>query len=185
MPDVPKLAKSHFVDRSAKSDLWDNLDAMPERAGRTLRFMAATGCRPSEAINLEWSQVHLAHRVCVLPEHKTADSTGEPRRIALTDEAIDLLRDTPRTDHPNVFLSRLGKPYTVQGLRSIALAHLGVNPYDLRHTFAQCAIDSGEAPATVTKLLGHKTSGMVGTYAQIRERQLIDAARNLKLRKRA
>lgn len=185
MPDVPKPAKSHFVDRSAKSDLWDNLDAMPERAGRLLKFIAATGCRPSEAIKLEWSQVHRAHRVCVLPDHKTADKTGEPRRIALTDEALAVLRDTPRTDHPNVFLSRFGRPYTVQGLRSIALAHLGVNPYDLRHTFAQCAIDSGEAPATVTKLLGHKTSGMVWTYAQIRERQLIDTARNLKLRKRA
>lgn len=185
MPDAPKMAKARFVDRSAKADLWSNLDAMPKRAGRLLRFLAATGARPSEAIHLLWDQVHFDHRVCALSNHKTADRTGTPRVIALTDEALSVLRDTPRTDHPNVFLSRLGRIYTAQGLRSISLAHLGVNPYDLRHTFAQCAIDAGEAPATVTKLLGHKSSGMVWTYAQIRDQHLIDAARNLKVRRTA
>ncbi len=73
----------------------------------------------------------------------------------------------------------------MQGLRSISRADPGVNPYDLRHTFAQCAIDAGEAPATETKLLGHKSSSMVWTYAQIRERDLIDAAHNLKVRRTA
>lgn len=127
--DSPRLAKSRFVNRASDPHLlWKRLDATPKRAGRILRFIAATGCRPSEAINLTWEQTHPENRVCVLPDHKTADVTGEPRVIALTDEALTVLRETPRTNHPNVFLNRSRRRYIISGLRSIATKHLGVRP---------------------------------------------------------
>lgn len=186
MPDVPKPAKPHFVDRSAEPvSLWSKLDAMPERAGRIFKFMAATGCRPGEAVSLKWEHVHFDHGLCVLPDHKTADRTGKPRVIALTDEAVEALRSVPGTGEGCVFLSRFNQPYSVSGLRSIAVKHLGCTTYDLRHSFAQNAIDAGEAPATVSKLLGHKSSGMVWQYAEIKDRQLVEAARNLKVRRTA
>lgn len=43
-------------------------------------------------------------------------------------------------------------------------------------------IDSGEHPEVVTKMLGHKTSRMVWTYARIRDEQMVEAASRLKLR---
>ena len=114
MPDIPKLAKPRFVDRGTDRDaLWENLTAMPKYSARIFKFLASTGCRPGEAIGLLWDQVRLDHRVCVLPDHKTADKTGEARIIALTDEAIAVLSTTPRTDHPNVFLNTLGVPHKI------------------------------------------------------------------------
>ena len=182
MPDVPRTARAGFVDRSTnRVELWRKLDAMRSPVAQPLRFIAATGCRPGEAVKLEWSHVHIDHRVCVLPEHKTADKTGEPRVLALTDEAIAVLRNVSRTAG-HVFLNRAGKPFTTHGLCTMSRAHLGTNPYSLRHTFAQSCIDDGIAPETVTKLLGHKTSAMVWTYAKIKDHQLIAAAQNLKIR---
>ncbi len=105
--------------------------------------------------------------------------------IALTGEAVEALQSVPRTDGEYVFLSRFNRPYSISGLRSIAVKHLGHTTYDLRHSFAQNAIDAGEAPATVSKLLGHKSSGMVWQYAEIKDRQLVEAARNLKVRRTA
>ena len=186
MPDVPKTAKPGFVDRGTERvELWRKLDAIEGPAGRILRFIAATGCRPGEAINLEWSHVHLDHRVCVLPEHKTAAKTGEPRVLALTDEAIAELRSVPRADGARVFPNLSGGSYTVTRVWALSRKHLGINTYALRHTFAQSCIDDGIAPETVTKLLGHKTSDMVWTYAKIRDRQLVGAAQTLRIRRRA
>ena len=54
---------------------------------------------------------------------------------------------------------------------------------DLRHTFAQAAIDDGVPPEIVTKMLGHETSQMLWTYAQIKNEQLIEAASRLRLRR--
>lgn len=124
----------------------------------------------------------LAMRACVLPRHKTSKKTGEPRIIPLTDEGLAVIRDTPQVGE-YVFLSRFNKPYTVQGLRSIVAKHLGMTTYDLRHTFAQAGIDAGEHPEIVTKVLGHKTSRMVWTYARIRDEQMVEAASHLWLRR--
>ena len=187
MPDVPDLDKSEFTDRSIPWDeLCDTMAALPDRAGRILRFIAVTGCRVGEARRLEWDQVKIAIRKCVLPTHKTSKKTGEPRILALNDAALDVLRETPRSDR-FVFLSRHHRPYTVSGLRSIVRRHFGENhtTYDLRHSFAQAMIDSGEQAEVVTRLLGHKSSKMVWTYSRIRDERLVEAAQVLKLRKGA
>lgn len=92
-----------------------------------------------------------------------------------------MLRETPKaSDH--VFVSRLGGSCTVAGLRSICRRRLDCTPYDLRHTFAAACIDTGLLPEVVTKMMGHRTSDMVWTYARIREEQMVEAAAKLKLR---
>lgn len=70
----------------------------------------------------------------------------------------------------------------MQGLRSIAVRHLAINPGHPRHTFAQACIDDGVVPEIVTKMMGHKTSRMVWTYARIRDEQMVEAASSLRLR---
>ncbi len=182
MPEVPDVKKPRWQDRHVEQDkLWAVLDALPERAGRLLRFVAAAGCRVSEGRLLRWEHVQLARKACVLPRHKTADATGEPRIIRLTDDALNVLAELEPGDG-YVFLNRFGKPYTLSGLRSILKRHGHITPDQLRPSFAQTAIDAGAAPETVTRLLGHKTSSMVWTYATIREDRLDEAARSLRVR---
>ncbi|MBU0641567.1 MAG: hypothetical protein KKB50_22135 [Planctomycetes bacterium] len=62
---------------------------------------------------------------------------------------------------------------------------MGLTTYDLRHTFAQADIDAGEHPEIVTKMLQHKTSRMVWTYAEIRDERMQEAAENLMVRRAA
>ncbi len=61
-----------------------------------------------------------------------------------------------------VFPNRSGSLYTVQGLRSICRRQLGVNPYDLRHTFAQMWIDDGESAEVASALSGTRRARWCG-----------------------
>ena len=69
----------------------------------------------------------------------------------------------------------------MSGLRSILKKHCGITAYHLRHSYAPANIEQGARPKIVTKVLRHKTSPMVWTYAQIRDEQMIEAASKLKL----
>ena len=186
MPEVPAIDKPEYVDRSIDpAKLWAALDALPPRAGRILRFIAATGCRPDEACRLQWKHVKLPLGRCILPRHKTSKKTGEPRRIPLTPESLAVLREDRRDikpDDEHVFLSRFNRPYTVQGLRSIMMKHVGATTYDLRHTFAQAMIDQGYSREQVAAFLGQRTSRMVDEYARERDEQLTEAAAKLIIR---
>lgn len=83
-----------------------------------------------------------------------------------------------------VFLSRLRKRYTSGGLRSILRRHGGVNPYSLRHTYAQPALQT-QPMEVVAALLGHADLETVQTYCQIRDRRAVAAARTLRVVKTA
>ncbi|HON68939.1 MAG TPA: site-specific integrase [Phycisphaerae bacterium] len=185
-PVAPKVPKGVRKARDVEpGKLADALDDLPDRAGHILRFIAATGCRPSEACKLEWSQVHLEAGICILPGHKTAKKTGKPRTIYLTDEASVILRAMlPKGEVPTgpVFRSRLGEPYTSSGLRSILRRHGGINPYSLRHTFAQTALDTLPMEDVAT-LLGHADLATVQTYCQIRDRRAVAAAKSIRIGK--
>lgn len=165
-------------------DVWmaEVLDHLPARAGRILRFIAATGCRPSEACGLEWRDVHHDLGVCILHEHKTGHETGEPRTIYLTEAALEVLRELRPAVGP-VFVSRNGTPYTPAGLRSILRRHSdGMAPYQLRHTFAQNASDSGEVPVEVlARLMGHTNTTTTGFYFHVRDKRALQAAKTIKL----
>jgi len=144
-------------------------------------FIAEVGCRPSEAINLDWSEVRLDEGVCILRRHKTAKATGKTRKVWLTPAAADILRDT-RADIVGdivgaVFLTKLKKPYTRAGLRSIVTRHaqaLGLRVrslYGLRHARAQSILEDGGSLEMVASQLGHASIVMSQRYAQVRDDQ--------------
>lgn len=145
-----------------------------------LRFQVEVGARPSEVCRLRWDAVDLARRVCVLTEHKTAHSTGRSRTVYLTDAAVALLEKQDRTCEW-VFPSRLGKPYTRDGLRAILQRHFpDATPYQLRHTFAQFHTDNDTlSDRDLAGLLGHSSTRMVTVYRKIRETRLRSVAARL------
>ena len=175
MPAMPKPATGpRDVDGDDLAAVWAKL---PKHAKPILTFIVATGCRPGEACRLVWSQVDLDRGVCVVAEHKTA-RVGEVRSIYLTPAARSVLEALTRRTGP-VFVSRLGRPYTPSGLRSI-LRRRGINgAYALRHTFAQHALDSGTKIEDVAKLLGHRSLRQVQTYAQVRDARAREVAASL------
>lgn len=147
-------------------------------AGPLLRFIAATACRPSEACNLDWTNVDMRHGTAVLSAHKTLHH-GHTRTVYLSPAALAALASVP-TKAGTVFLNRHGKPYSAIGLRSI-LRRKGIpGAYCLRHTAAQAWLDDGVDFGVVAGLLGHSDLRTVQIYGQVRNPRLMKAAKGLR-----
>ena len=179
VPGVPSLPKPVKRPRDVPIKLLHKaINELPDRASRIIKFILSTGCRPGEACGLIWEDVDLEHGACVLSNHKKAKQTGKTRTVYLTKDAIGILESIEiRKEY--VFLSRLHKPYTPNGIRSI-LRRRGIPAvYSLRHTFAQNMLENGERIEDVAKLLGHSDLRTVQTYAQVRDTRARQVASNL------
>ena len=137
IPRSPKLAKPvqrpKDLNDGQINDAWSDLR---ERAKRIATFVLETGCRPGEARKLHWADVDLKRNVCILSAHKTA-RTGRPRMIFLTATAQAILEGLPtRTGY--VFLNRLEKPYTEQGLKAIIVAAASTCTLYVTHVRNEC-----------------------------------------------
>ena len=170
MPELPTLEKppKHPRDYS-HADLQKIFTSLPESARPILLFILETGCRPSEACKLRWEHVDLETRLCVIERHKIVKRTGEPRMIALSPAAAEILEAIPKHDG-HVFLNRLKKPFKPGGLRTTLRrctngAHRSV--YSLRHTRAQTILDNGGSLEDVAAILGNSVSTAT-VYAKIR-----------------
>jgi len=184
-PGRVKTPRPHEQDRSR--DAGEIVEALGKirspRAVALLRFVAAMGCRPGEARLLRWDRVDLKHAVCNLSAHKTAAS-GQARTLYLTPPAIEILRAQERRGQW-VFPSRTGKPYTRQGLHSIAYRAGLSSTYALRHTFAQWFLDQGGEGGKpgllqdLQTLLGHRHITTTQIYARVRDQRAREVAGKL------
>lgn len=144
---------------------------------RIIRFIIATGCRPSEACRLDWDNIDMRHATATLPTHKTHHK-GKVRTIYLTPAAMDVLAEC-KTKDGMVFPNRDGNRYTPKHLWQ-SLHRVGIpGAYCLRHTAAQHWLESGLDYGVVAGLLGHSNLQTVQVYAQVRASRLMSAARSI------
>lgn len=135
-------------------------------ASACARFLALTGWRSGEALNLRWREVDLAGRVAALPDTKT----GASLRV-LSRAACDVLRGLGGGG-PDALVFRASRGHgAMTGFPSLfaRIAKLGglsgdVTPHVLRHSFASLANDLGYTEATVGMLVGHRGHGMTRRY---------------------
>jgi integrase len=138
-----------------------------------VRFLWATGCRPSEPSGLTADAVLWAERCAVLSDHKTAHR-GKGRVIYLSDEALGILREQ-QAKHPTGYLFRRpsGGRWTTHSItgkfgRVSRKAGVKVTAYGLRHTFATDALANGVPDAQVAELMGHSgTATLHRHYAHL------------------
>jgi integrase len=149
--------------------------------------LGQTGCRPGEVAKVTAAECLPDRGLWVLPEHKTAKKTGEPRYVVLTGEMVEMTRRLV-TLHPDgpIFRNRRGKKWTRNAVR-IRFRNLrkkfpqltGVVAYSLRGTFATAALEAGVPEASVAALLGHSgTDTLHRFYSKLTKRvnHLQDAA---------
>lgn len=193
----PVRGVRRFADRQRKALLTaeqyrllgaaiDELEAKRNSAGQPvhhlyglacIRFIALTGLRRSEAVNLRWSEVDTKRNVLALGDTKTGESVRP-----LATPAIAMLDGLERiSDH--VFASYPdGPPYsalprlwglvvrTAEKLASDAdgdlpvIALSGITLHSLRHSFAGTAEELGGSLPTIAALLGHRLSGVTAGY---------------------
>lgn len=170
MPDVPTLEKPPRHPRDYdQTQLQEIFGSLPKSPDPILRFILETGCRPSEACRLRWEDVDLSVGLCVIDRHKIVKRTGEPRTIALSPAAREIIEKCPHREG-FVFLNRLKQPFKPGGLRTTlrrCTQKKYSRVYSLRHTRAQSILDNGGSLEDVAAILGN-SANTATIYAKIR-----------------
>ncbi len=170
MPDIPRMEKPPKRPRDyGQQDLEQIFSQLPKGTKPIFRFILETGCRPSEACRLHWEDVELDKNLCTIDKHKVVKRTGEPRTIALSPAAREILDKIPHREG-FVFLNRLKRPFKANGLRSTlwrCTSKKFHSVYSLRHTRAQSILDNGGSLEDVAAILGNSVNTAT-VYAKIR-----------------
>ena len=135
--------------------------AMWPAAIAAARFLALTGWRSGEALNLRWSMVDLTRCIARLPDTKTGESLRP-----LSAAACDMLRAQGRGAVDALVFPPSRGAGTMSGFPSLfeRITKAGglpadVTPHVLRHSYASLANDLGYSEATIGMLIGHKGTG--------------------------
>ena len=149
------------------------ITALPSRLRPIVRFIAETGCRKGEAINLIWDCVDCASG-CVeirARERWTPKTQQSERRIPIGPGLVDLLRFLPR-EGPYVFQGRTpGTPIGnfrkafAAAVRQAGIVRGGkpvrITPHGLRKAHATWQAMNGVPPSVLQDLLGHARGSKV------------------------
>lgn len=153
-------------------------------ASALLRFLTLTGCRVSEAIDLEWRDV-LTDRLH-LRDSKTGPrdvSLGLPVRRFLAACRASLHRPARAPSCPVFPLPGRQNYEAVRSVWVVVKTAAALPPtlriHDLRHSFASHAIMSGETLFSTSKLLGHSRVQMTARYAHLADTALLAAAEKI------
>ena len=136
---------------------------------RVLQLLLLTGARKSEILKARWEDVHLDRHLLTVPLSKS----NRPRHIALSDEAVAVIRNLPR--HPGCSWLFPGhtpdKPLSDIYLfwndlrQKLGIAEVRI--HDLRHTFASILVNAGHSLYEVQRLLGHSDPRTTMRYAHL------------------
>jgi integrase len=165
-----------------------------------VRFLALTGWRSGEALNLTWGEVDLVRRTATLTDTKTGRSV-RPLSIAACDVLKGLTRgadsslvfpatrgDGPMAGFPKIWakISALSKDKEVddgkakQAKKTAKGENQGlpddITPHVLRHSFASLAADLGYSEPTIAALVGHKGQSITSRYIHSADAVLLAAA---------
>lgn len=133
-------------------------------AAALIQFLVGTGCRLTEAAQLQWSQVDLT--AAQLKLHHTKN--GRVRIVPLSPPVMELLQARPRhPKSPFVFWHGEGLVYREFSSTLTRLARLtGVrwSCHDLRHRFAVDFLQRGGNIYKLSKILGHGSVKVTEIY---------------------
>jgi len=154
-------------------------------AASLLWFLALTGCRVGEAIDLTWDDV-LNDRLQL-----RSSKTG-PREVALGNAAAAFLREHRRRSRTVEGTVRSGAVFQLAGGQRYDAVRTAWNVirrkaglpgsfriHDLRHSFASYAVMSGETLFVTSRLLGHRRVQSTARYAHLSDGTLLDAAEQI------
>jgi integrase len=153
-------------------------------ASALLHFLTLTGCRVSEAINLEWRDV--------LPDRlRLRDSKTGPRDVPLG-LAVRRFFKAHRSSAPNNARTPPSPVFALaerQGYETVRKVWMQIRKqaglsttlriHDLRHSFASHAIMSGETLFLTSRLLGHSRIQMTARYAHLADAALLSNAEKI------
>lgn len=149
-----------------------------------IEFIRESGARPGETAALCWSQIDWEKGQAVQVVHKTAKKTGKPRKLPLSERALELLceleavaRDRAHGADPlgHVFLNEAGRKWSSQCLtkRMETVRRRGnlgddVHLHGIRKLAASSWAANGMPPKLIAEILGHTDSKITeSTYIKL------------------
>lgn len=188
-PDNPVRGVVRFADQRRERRLADEeyprlatglatMQSASSVAVACIRFLALTGWRRGEAVNLKWRDLDRKNRTATLGDTKTGRSI---RPVA--NAALDALKGLPtRAGNPYVFPASTGDgpigslPRVFAKVLSNAELPGEITPHVLRHSVASLAADAGLSEATIAGLLGHKLGTVTSRYTHSADAVMLKAA---------
>ena len=141
--------------------LLEAVDARSQMLGWIVRIALETGMRPSELVNLKWSQVDLQRRAVHL------DTRCVPLSKTATEAFAAALANAARPADCNlVFFGEQGRPYAFSNIFSRITKRLGLTA-DLRHE-ARCRLfERGLNIIEVAGVTGHRDLRSLRRYTHL------------------
>ena len=151
-----------FIDRNSVMGLRDYA---------LILFLYASGCRISEALNAQRSDILEGWL-------KIRFAKGEKERVVpLAPIAIEALESYLQAQNMNsayLWLNYRGEQLSRISAYKIVKKYLGVSPHVLRHSFASSLIIGGADLRVVQELLGHSSLETTQIYTHIQKQNLQD-----------
>jgi integrase len=143
-----------------------------------VRFLALSGWRRGEVVNLKWADVDRVRRTATLDDTKTGRSIRP-----LAHAVLDVLAKVPqRKGNPFVFPAAAGEgqigglPRYWHEIRAKAELPADITPHVLRHSAASIGSDAGLSEVAIAALLGHKSGSITARYIHSADAVLLAAA---------
>jgi len=152
LADAEYVALGEALQKAEVAGIWPPAIA-------AMRFLAFTGWRRNEALELRWEEVDLTRRTTKLLDTKTGRSMRP-----LSHAACEVLRQITVSSGGLVFPATRGDGYLAgfkkMWPRIIKLSGLSpdVTPNVLRHSFVSLADELGYSDATIGALVGHRAA---------------------------
>jgi integrase/recombinase XerD len=178
---LPKVLKIDEMEKLINSP--DKNDLFPLRDKAVIELFYSCGLRISECMNLKLEQINLEENVLIVigkGNKQRMIPFGNPAKVAIKEY---MQNERPKiirySDSGHIFLNRLGKKLSRQGLYSIikkyalrACLNMNVSPHTLRHTFATHLLEGEADLREVQTLLGHANITTTQIYTNVSRERL-------------
>src|SRR5215831_9035324 len=171
---------SQIVDVVERAGAWCSRDCAD-----FLRGLAFTGCRKSEAAQVEWHDLDFEKgEIVVRGDPETATKNWEVRRVPMIPDASALFERMHAERPGEALTAKVFRVRECQKALDRACKRVGaarITHHDLRHLFATRCIESGVDIPTVSRWLGHKDGGALAmkTYGHLRREHSIAQAQRV------
>jgi integrase/recombinase XerD len=177
MAKVPKNLPKYMDIKEiiAGLELIDRSNLVGLRDYALILFLYASGCRISEALNAERSDI-------VEGWLKIRFAKGEKERMVplapIAIEALETYLKHQSMLSNYLWLNYKGTPLSRISAYKIVKKYLGVSPHVLRHSFASSLIIGGADLRVVQELLGHSSLETTQIYTHIQKQNLAETMRS-------